>query len=243
MMMDVDPAGRTALVTGAGTGVGRAVAFALGRAGARVGLLGRRPDPLTRVAVELQSSGLEAMAVSCDVTSDRQVAAAVKMMAAAHGPIEILVHCARMAHEASLEETTDEDIDDLMKLHLRSAFVLARVLSGPMRKAGYGRIVHVAGTNAVRGRRSAAAHTATQHALAGLTRSLSAELLPHGITVNAVCPGALEGQPESDNTPANPLGRAVTPDEVAAAVLYLTGPHSDAISGQSLILDGGTQPV
>jgi len=259
---DCEPAGRTALVTGGGTGIGRAVALALGRAGARVGILGRRPDPIGRVAAELASSGGEALAVPCDVTNDAQLEKACGMVAASLGPIEILVHCAGAAWSGPLVRLDDETMDRLLRLNLRSAFVLARLLTPAMRRQGYGRIVHLASTAALRGYRYTAAYTASKHALASLCRSLSAELLPHGITVNALCPGFVDtplvdeavntiaektgGTPEEARATLaaqNPLGRLVRPEEVARAALYLVGPDSGAVSGHSLVLDGGTQPV
>lgn len=257
-----DPAGRTAFVTGAGSGLGRAIAEALARAGARVALVGRTPEPLERVAARIARDDGEALAIPCDITQDAQVRSAVKMAAAALGPVEILVNNAGAAASSPLERHSDREIDGLLALNVRAPYVLAKAVIPGMKERRWGRIVNIASTAALRGFRYCSLYTASKHALAGLTRTLAAELLASGITVNAVCPGyadtemvaaasrniaAKTGKPEAEARDflarQNPLQRLVAPEEVAQAVLYLVGPASGAVNGQSLVLDGGTQPV
>jgi NAD(P)-dependent dehydrogenase (short-subunit alcohol dehydrogenase family) len=259
---EIEVAGRTAVVTGAGSGIGAAIAKALGAAGAKVGLLGRRPDPIEAVARSISDAGGEAIAFPCDVTRPDHVQKAVAFCAAANGPAEILVNAAGQAHSATLAETTDEDIDRILDVNLRGAWHAVRAVVPLMRKARFGRIVNVASTAAVRGYRFNALYAASKHALAGLTRSLSAELLQDGITVNAVCPGFTDtdivvnaarsiaertGRTEAEVATTlaaqNPLLRLVTPDEVAGCVLWLCGSAGAATSGQSLVIDGGTVQV
>jgi NAD(P)-dependent dehydrogenase (short-subunit alcohol dehydrogenase family) len=249
-------------VTGAGSGIGAASARALARAGARVALVGRQLEPLQAVAKGIDEEDGEALAFSCDVTKPDQVALAFGFFASALGPFEIVVNAAGQAHSAKLAATTDEDIDRILDVNLRGAWNVVRSAVPAMRKAKFGRIVNVASTAAVRGYRFNALYTASKHALAGLTRSLSAELLPDGITVNAVCPGFTEtdvvrdaartiaektGRTEAEAVQAlakqNPLGRLVDPEEVAATVLWLCGAGGAAVSGQSIVLDGGTVQV
>ncbi len=260
--MQGDPAGRTALVTGAGSGIGAAIARTLARAGARVALAGRRLEPLEDLAHEIDEDDGEAVAFSCDVTDPTQVASAIGFFGAALGPIEIVVNAAGQAHSATLSLTTDEDIDRILDVNLRGPLHVVRATVPAMVRGGYGRIVNIASTAAARGYRYNALYSASKHALAGLTRALSAELLPSGITANAVCPGFTDteivsaasrliadktGRTQDEATAAlasqNPLGRLVAPEEVAECVLWLVGPGGGAVSGQSILIDGGTVPA
>ena len=259
---DADPAGRCALVTGAGSGIGAACARALAAAGAKVALAGRRLEALEALAREIGEQDGEALAFSCDVTKPEQVKSAFGFFSAALGPVEILVNAAGQAHSATLAATTDEDIDRILDVNLRGVWNAVREAVPAMKRARYGRIVNVASTAAVRGYRFNALYTASKHALAGLTRSLAAELLADGITVNAVCPGFTDtaivesaaqaiagktGRSEADAREVlarqNPLGRLVAPEEVAAAVSWLVSAGGAAVSGQSIVIDGGTVQV
>ena len=260
--MEQGSLGRTALVTGAGSGIGRAIALALAREGARVALVGRTAEKLEATSRTILAGEGECFAVPCDITDDRQIDRAGSMIEAALGPVEILINNAGAAHSAPIGKTDDATIDALMRLNVRSVFALCRRFVPGMKEAGYGRIVNIASTAAHRGVRYTALYTATKHALGGLTRSLAAELVPAGITVNAVCPGFVdtaivtnaartiaekssrsEEEARGQLAAMNPLGRLVTPEEVAAAIMTLLTPLSGALNGHSLILDGGTQPV
>lgn len=261
-MTDGEPAGRCAFVTGAGSGIGAACARALGDAGAKVALVGRRLERIEALAHQINDAGGEALAFSCDVTKAAEVNKAVAFFAAALGPIEIVVNAAGQAHSMTLASTTDQDVDRILDVNLRGAWNVARAVAPAMRRAKFGRIVNVASTAAVRGYRFNALYCASKHALAGLTRSLAAELLQDGITVNAVCPGFTDTAIVSDAARAiaektgraveearrtlaaqNPIGRLITPEEVAASVLWLCGDGGAAISGQSIVIDGGTVQV
>jgi 3-hydroxybutyrate dehydrogenase len=252
--------GRRALVTGGGTGIGAACVRALCAAGASVVALGRRPEPLERLVAELAGGAdADVAAFPADVTQPEQIAAAVKFATATFGAPEIVVNAAGVAHAGPLGATTDEDFDRVLDVNLRGVWHVVRAVVPAMKRAGYGRIVNVASTAGLRGYRFNAAYVASKHALLGLSRTLAAELLPHGITVNSVCPGFADteivesaARKIADKTgktldaakaalaAQNPLGRLVTPDEVAAAALYFASRSAAAASGTTLVLDGGT---
>ena len=255
----LEPAGRTALVTGGGTGIGRATARALARAGARVALTGRRPEPLDHVTAQIIADGGEAFAVPCDLTHERQARTLLDLVRAAHGEVDILVNNAGAAFSAPIGRTEDADLDRLMDVNVRVPWLLTSLLLTGMRERDFGRVVNVASVAALRGCEYTTLYTMTKHALGGLTRSCAMDVRGTGVTVNAVCPGFVDTSivseaaeriaqktgretEEARETLAamNPLGRLVTPDEVAAAILYLVGPGSAAVSGAFLIVDGGT---
>lgn len=258
--LGTDFAGRRALVTGGGTGIGAACARALAQAGASVALIGRRPEPLERLAHDLSAAtGVDVVAFPADVTAPGQVASAFKFAAAAIGAPEIVVNAAGVAYAGPLGHTKDEDVDRVLDVNVRGVWHVVRAALPAMRAAGYGRIVNVASTAGIKGYRYNALYTASKHALLGLTRTLAVELLPAGITVNAVCPGFADteivaaaartlaektGRSEAEASAAlaaqNPLGRLVSPEEVAAAVLYLASVRAGAVNGTSIVIDGGT---
>jgi NAD(P)-dependent dehydrogenase (short-subunit alcohol dehydrogenase family) len=258
----LEPAGRTALVTGAGSGIGAALAMTLARAGARVALLGRNPVPLERTAWAIAAAEGEALPVPCDVTREAEVLAAIGQVSSALGPVEILVNNAGAAFSAPLEATSDADLDRLLDLNVRAPYRLATLLVPLMRERGFGRVINIGSTASHRGFRYCALYTATKHALAGWTRSLAAECQGSGVTANLLCPGyvatplvdrAVERIVEKSRkgpeevrahlAAQNPLGRLLEPEEVAAAAMVFLGPAGGTLNGHSLLQDGGTQPV
>jgi NAD(P)-dependent dehydrogenase (short-subunit alcohol dehydrogenase family) len=242
--------GRHALVTGGGQGIGAAIARALTGAGARVTVLGRRPEPLAA----LVAAGGAAAQVAVDVTD----AAALESALAALPPVDILVNNAGAAESAPFARTTPELWGRMLAVNLTAVFTATHALLPGMLARGWGRVVTIASTAGLTGYPYVSAYVAAKHGAVGLTRALALETAGRGITVNAVCPGYTETElmessiariaarggrdPESvraDFTRANPQGRLVQPDEVAAAILYLCGPGSDAITGIALPIAGG----
>ena len=247
-------AGQIAVVTGAGTGIGAAVARALDAAGAAVALLGRREAPLRDVAAGLTNSRV----YSTDITDEAAVGEVFPRIAADLGAPTILVNNAGAAESAPFERTTLAQWNAMLAVNLTGAFLCTRAVLPAMKKAKAGRIVTIASTAGLKGYDYVAAYCAAKHGAVGMTRALAGEVARHGITANAVCPGFTETpllEASLDNissktgmerdaaaktlSAGNPQGRFVTPQEVADAVLWLTAPASGAINGQAIAVAGG----
>lgn len=243
-----------AVVTGGGTGIGAAIAAALAAGGVRVTIMGRRLEPLTTTAATLK----DAQSVPCDVTDADKVAAAFKQAQIVFGPVDILVNNAGMADTAPFHKMTSQHWRRMMGVNLDGVFNCTRAVYDQMRQRGWGRIVNVASTAAVKGYPYVGAYCAAKHGVLGLTRALALEAAPSGVTVNAVCPGYTDtdivrqavkniskrtgrslDEARAEFTRTNPQGRLIQPWEVADAVVWLCRPDSAAVTGQAIVIAGG----
>jgi NAD(P)-dependent dehydrogenase (short-subunit alcohol dehydrogenase family) len=246
--------GRHAVVTGAGSGIGAAIARALSGEGGRVTLVGRDRTALDKVAAGLPSSSV----AIADVTDREQVDAAFAEARAAQGPIAILVNNAGLAESAPFAKITPALWRRTMAVNLDALLHCCQAALPDLLATGEGRIVTIASTAARKGYAYAVAYTAAKHGALGLMRGLAAELAGTGVTANAVCPGftdtpmlerslatiaATTGRsPEEARATLaafNPQGRIIAPEEVAAAVLWLCLPESGAVTGQAIAIAGG----
>ena len=247
-----------AAVTGAGSGIGAASALALARSGAKLTLLGRRRERLEAQARAIaEQQGVAATEV-LDVTDAAAVPAAFESAAKRFGPVDILVNSAGDAESAAFGKTTLELFERMLRVNLTGVFLCTQAVLPAMLRAKRGRIVNIASTAGIKGYAYVAAYCAAKHGLVGLTRSLALETAKTGVTVNAVCPGYTEtellGQAIStmaaktgrsrdsaraELAASNPMARLVTPDEVAATVVFLCLPSSASITGQSIVVAGG----
>lgn len=250
---------RHAFVTGAGSGIGRAIASRLAAAGFAVSLAGRREGPLEDAAAQIAAAGGEARALAgFDVTAPATIEAGVARAIERFGDIALLVNCAGEAPSAPFEKTGDDVWNRVLAINLTGTFLVTRAALPSIRRAGNGRIVNVASTAGLTGYAYVAAYCASKHGVVGMTRALALELARTDVTVNAVCPGftdtpLLDGAVETitgktGRTPdearaslarSNPQGRLVRPDEVADAVLWLAGDGAGAITGQAIAVAGG----
>jgi NAD(P)-dependent dehydrogenase (short-subunit alcohol dehydrogenase family) len=244
---------RVALVTGGGKGLGEAIAVALRAEGHKLVLLGRDESALARVAKETGG-----MPLVCDVTDSAALDKALDRAENEMGNVDILVHNAGIALSAPLARTTDEDIDRIFQVNVRSAFHLARRLVPRMAERRWGRVVNVASVAGITGLAFGSAYSASKHALIGLTRSIALEFATRGVTANAVCPAfcetamatqAIEAMVEkAKRTPEearaalqnlNPQQRMIPPSEVAHVVAMLTSESASSVNGQAIPIDGG----
>lgn len=246
--------GQHALITGGGTGIGLAIAQALAGQGAQVTITGRRLPVLLEAATA--TPGLHALQM--DVTDEASVTEGIAAAIAARGPVTICVPNAGIAEGRALHKMDMEFWRRMMAINLDGAFLTLRECLPGMRAAGWGRIVAVASVAGLRGLKGAPAYTASKHGLVGLVRGLSEDLAGTGITCNALCPAYVDTEIVTRNTAsiaqragiaeddalrlmlsANRHGRLVTVDEVAAAALWLCGPGSGSVNGQTIEIAGG----
>jgi len=235
--------GETAIVTGAGRGIGRAIARTFAEAGATVVLASRTPGELDRTAEEIARVGGRAIAHPADVTRKADMEALVRRAIDATGGIDILVNNAGVFVMKTLAELEEAEWDRVLSTNLKSAYLLIHAALPSLRRSARGRILNIASIHATVGEESVVAHCAAKFGLVGLTKALASELREAGITVNAICPGSTESE-APDGAPrlhTAPLVEKLNDEDVAAAALFLASPAAAAITGAVLDVWGGTR--
>jgi 3-hydroxybutyrate dehydrogenase len=243
--------GRHAFVTGGSRGIGRAIAAMLTRAGAIVTITGRGAEALLS-AVE---AGVAAHGLVADVTDEAALAEAI-VKASSWGSIDILVNNAGTAETGPFVKQGRDVTQRMIDQHLHAPMLATRLVLPGMMERRFGRIINIASILSLKGQSHLTAYGAAKHAMLGFTRSLAVEVARSGVTVNAICPGYTvtdlvvggmtkraqktgKSVEEELATLAGPIGRLVTPDEVASACLWLASDAASGVTGQAIVVDGG----
>jgi gluconate 5-dehydrogenase len=241
--------GRTAVVTGGGSGIGRAMAVALGRAGARVLLVGRRPAPLAEVVGTLREFGAVGFAIPADLAERTAVIELVERILTEYGEPDVLVNSAAVNRRPPLAELTEDDWDVTVATNLTAPFLLGQAFGPRMAVRGWGRIINVASQQAFRAYANSGAYGASKGGLVSLTRSQAEAWSRNGVCCNAIAPGVVhtpltqalfadEGA-AAVHAARTMIGRNGVPDDFGACAVFLASDAAVAVTGQTLFVDGG----
>lgn len=246
----VDLSGRTAIVTGASRGIGKAIALALAANGAKVACVARSADKLKDTVDEIAAAGGTAEVHTLDVTDSEAVTKLVEGLAEKWGQLDIVVNNAGITADTLIPRMTDEQWDSVIATNLRSVFLFTRAASQAMMRKRTGRIINISSVSGVMGNPGQANYSASKAGIIGFTRTVARELAGRKITVNAICPGFIASEMTAamgatldemikEKIPAKRLGEA---NEIADAVLYLASDSAAYMTGEVITIDGGLTP-
>lgn len=239
---------RVAIVTGAGQGIGAAVAAAYAREGAKVAVVDMNLDAAQRSAADIVERGGEAIGIACDVSNREQVDAMAGEVEKRWGRIDILVNNAGITRTAMLNKMTGEQWQQVLNVHLNGAFNCLQAVVGGMIERRYGRIIYITSTAGVLGTIGQINYSAAKAGILGMTKSTAKELARYNITANAIAPGAATPMTETIRTDERfkekyldriPLGRWAEPEEITPVFVFFASDASSYVTGQVLAADGG----
>ena len=245
--------GKVAILTGAGTGIGRACALTFAREGAKVALAARRRAKLEAVAREITAAGGEALAVECDVTDKASAEHAVRAVEQRFGNLNIIVNNAGTVHVGTVEETSDDDWNRVISVNLTGTFLMSRAGIPALRRAGGGSIINIGSYLGIVALKQRAAYCASKGGVTLLTKAMALDHAHENIRVNCICPALVEtemalGAISRATDPAAyrrlresqiPVGRLGRPEDIAELALYLASDESTWMTGVAIPLDGG----
>jgi meso-butanediol dehydrogenase / (S,S)-butanediol dehydrogenase / diacetyl reductase len=247
-------AGKTALITGAGTGIGRAIALAMAREGAQIALAARRREPIDSVAAEIIAAGGTSLAIECDVTSRASVEAAIGAAVARFDRVNVVVNNAGAAVVADADKTSDEDWRRILDVNLTGTFYMSRAMLPEFRRIGGGAIVNIGSVLGLVARKERAAYCAAKGGVTLLTKAMALDHAHEKIRVNCICPSIVETPLGAASLAASsgdldearrlrvreiPLGRLGKPEDVAELAVYLASDESSWVTGAAWPIDGG----
>jgi len=240
---------RIAIVTGAGQGIGRAIALGFAREGARVAIADVNEESANTVKNEIEASGERALAIRTDVSNEKSVQAMVERSLKEFLRVDILVNNAGIFPTSPVEEMSEEDWDRVIGTNLVGAFLCARAVVPKFLEQGTGRIISLTSGRAFQGAKNGAHYAASKAGIIGFSKSLALELAPHGITVNVICPGITDtAQPRGHQTEEQiyaqaqriPLGRIGQPEDLVGPAVFLASDAAAFITGQTILVNGGS---
>jgi NAD(P)-dependent dehydrogenase (short-subunit alcohol dehydrogenase family) len=245
--------GKVALITGGGTGIGRATALAFAREGASVAVAGRRLEKLKEVIGEIEKQGGKAIALECDVTRSAQVERTVEETAKRFGKLNVLVNNAGMVHVSTVESISEEEWDRVMTVNVKGPFLMSRAALKEFRKAGGGAIVNIGSVLGLVAMRDRAAYATSKGGVTMLTKAMAVDHAHENVRVNCICPSIVEtdlvkglfddseqGQRlRKSRMGTIPLGRFGKPMDVAELAVFLASEESSWLTGAAIPLDGG----
>ncbi len=245
--------GKTALVTGGGRGIGRAIALGLAQEGAQVAVLDILADNAAAVAGEIEATGVKALALPADLTKRAQVDRAIADTLAQFGQIDILVNNAGWDRMEMFLDSEEETWDKIIAINFKGMLYVCKAALPSMVARGQGKVISIASDAGRVGSTGEAVYAGTKGAIIAFSKTLAREMARHKITVNVVCPGLTETpllqgireqSPKTEKvieavTRAIPLGRVGQPEDIAGAVVYLASPAADFVTGQTLSVSGG----
>jgi NAD(P)-dependent dehydrogenase (short-subunit alcohol dehydrogenase family) len=250
--MIIDFSGKAVLVTGGGSGIGKAICMAFAQAGAKIVCVDRDVAQGTATAEALRAGGCEALFIAADVTDAAQVQGYVRQTQAAFGRIDVFANNAGIEGAVlPITEYPEDTFDAVMAVNVRGVFLGLKYVLPIMKEQRSGVVINTGSTGSHVGSTGVCAYVASKHAILGLTRCAALEVASFGIRVNAVCPGGTRTRMQQSLTAqrgesdelgldlATPNGRIAEPAEIAAAILYMASDHAQHMIGQSIILDGG----
>jgi NAD(P)-dependent dehydrogenase (short-subunit alcohol dehydrogenase family) len=240
-------AGRTALVTGASQGIGRAIALAFAREGANIVVTARSKDKLYALVDEAQSSGAKALAIPADIGIENEVNRIAETAIKQFGGVDILVNNAAIIHSRiPVSQMEPQLFRDVLNVNLTGAFLMTKALLPGMISRGYGKVINISSIGGRKGAAGRSAYRITKAGLISFTESLAAEVKQHGIDVNAICPGGVdtEGYRDAFKTRGrsdNP--KLMLPEEIANVAVFLASDLSSAVTGAAIDSFGGSNPL